>query len=291
MTSTEPCPFCDEHSRGWAYQETPGGATTVKRCRCWHARRARERLDRAGIPAKYQTATFDTFQAYNHSLEHARRVTQHWADSYPIIPRRAGDTAGRGLVLTGPAGIGKTHLVAVLLKQVITQTGCWGLFFTTKDLLRLIRGSYNAETKTTEAQVLDPVLTCELLVLDDLGEERVTDWVAEMMNTIVNTRYNTCRPIICTTNYADVDDPDEPNGLLWRIGFRMQSRLHEMCEFVDLEGASYRDLPPNGSEADLRRLAKLTRKAAPARAQLRRPPTPHDGKADLKWPGGKGGNT
>lgn len=291
MTESEPCAICDEDTRGWRYQYTPYVEPHLTRCVCWHARRAREQLDRAGIPAKYQAATFETFHAYNHSLEHARRVTQHWADSYPELPRRAGDTAGRGLVLTGPAGIGKTHLVAVLLKQVITQAGCRGLFYSTKDLLRLIRGSYNAETKTTEAQVLDPVLTCELLVLDDLGEERVTDWVAEMMNTIVNTRYNTCRPIICTTNYADVDDPEEVNGLLWRIGFRMQSRLHEMCEFVDLAGASYRDLPPNGTVADLRRLAKVTRPAAPARAQVRRPPTPHDGKADLKWTGGKGGNT
>lgn len=290
MTETAPCLLCEDHMPGWRYQYTPWVEPRVTRCACYHQARARARLERAGIPAKYRAATFDTFQAYNDSLAHARRVTQHWADSYPELPRRAGDTAGRGLVLIGPAGVGKTHLVAVLLKQVMTRTGCRGLFYSTKDLLRLIRGSYNAETKTTEAQVLDPVLTCELLVLDDLGEERVTDWVAEMMNTIVNTRYNTCRPIICTTNYADVDDPDEPNGLLWRIGFRMQSRLHEMCEFVDLEGASYRDLPPNGTEADLRRLATRTRKAAPARAQLRRPPTPHDGKADLKWPGGRGGS-
>jgi hypothetical protein len=110
------------------------------------------------------------------------------------------------------------------------------------------------------------------------------------MNLIVNTRYNQCRPIICTTNFPDVDDDQEVNGLLWRIGFRMQSRLHEMCEFVELDGASYRDLPPNGTEADLRRLAKATRKITPARAQMRRPPGAHDGKGELKWPGGKGGN-
>jgi DNA replication protein DnaC len=289
--TTQDCPFCEAHFRGWRYQYTPWVEPRVTRCVCYRAAQDRARLERAGIPARYRAATFETFEAYNDSLMEARRIAQYWADSYPEIPRRVGDRAGRGLVLMGPAGIGKTHLVAVLLKQVITQAGCRGLFYSTKDLLRLIRGSYNAETKTTEAQVLDPVLTCELLVLDDLGEERVTDWVAEMMNTIVNTRYNTGRPIICTTNYADVDDPDEMNGLLWRIGFRMQSRLHEMCEFIDLAGASYRDLPPNGTVADLRRLAKQPRKATPARAQQRRPPTPHDGKADLKWSGGKGGNT
>ena len=43
-----------------------------------------------------------------------------------------------------------------------------------------------------------------------------------------------------------------PESLLFRIGFRMRSRLHEMCEFLDLDGADYRELPPNGGEEDLR---------------------------------------
>ncbi len=288
MTPTDECPECE--GRTWRYRFVPYLEPRVERCVCWRARQMRERLEGAGIPAKYARATFETFRAYNHSLDVARRVTQHWADCYPEIPRRADDTAGRGLVLSGPAGVGKTHLAAVLLKQVITHTGCWGLFYTTKDLLWKIRQSYNPTIQTTEAEILRPIMTCDLLVLDDLGEERVTEWVAETMNLIVNTRYNANKPLICTTNYADIEDPEEVNGLLWRIGFRMQSRLHEMCEFVELEGASYRDLPPNGTESDLRRLAKATRKITPVRAQVRRPPTPHDGKADLKWPGGRGGS-
>ncbi len=285
------CPHCYDDN-GWAdVVEADGTRRGVTRCVCWHARRLRERLDAAEIPARYHRATFEKFRAYNPHMVEARRITQHWADSYPDLPRRADDIAGRGLVLSGRAGVGKTHLAAALLRQVITaHPNCRGLFYTTKDLLARIRHSYNPTIQATALDVLQPIMTCDVLVLDDLGEERMTDWVAETMSLIVNTRYNTCRPLICTTNYADLDDPDEQNGLLWRVGFRIQSRLHEMCEFVELEGASYRDLPPNGTEADLRRLAKTTPKHAPARAQQRRVPGAPDGKADLKWPGGRGGN-
>jgi DNA replication protein len=289
VSLTDRCPICDGYE--WRERLIPWRDRHVERCVCWRARKKAERLAGAGIPAKYTHASFETFQAYNASLVEARRITQFWAESYPTLPRRADDRAGRGLVLSGPAGIGKTHLAAVLLRHVITATSCRGLFYTTKELLYRIRQSYNATIQATESEILQPIMTCDVLVLDDLGEERVTEWVAETMSLIVNARYNANRPIICTTNYADVSDPDEINGLLWRVGFRIQSRLHEMCEFVELEGASYRDLPPNGTEADLRRLARASRKATPARAQLRRPPGAHDGKADLKWSGGKGGNT
>ena len=290
------CPHCEDQPGWQPVVETKGTRRRITRCVCWHAAQAQATLARAGIPSKYRHATFDTFVAYNDSLDHARRVAQSWAQSYPEIPRRLGDSAGRGLVLSGPAGVGKTHLAAVLLKHVITHGGCRsGLFYTTKDLLWQIRRSYNPTIQATEPDVLQPIMTCDVLVLDDLGEERVTEWVAETMSLIVNTRYNACRPIICTTNYADLDDPENWKGLLCRVGFRIQSRLREMCEFIEVDGASYRDLPPNGDEADLRRLAGLPRQPAldHTRPQSRRPPAPaaHDGKAHLPYPGGRAGNT
>jgi DNA replication protein DnaC len=293
------CALCND--TGWVTSSSPDprlatlrfpGPPPVERCACRRTRHNQQRLSGAGLPPKYQHATFENFSAYNRSLIEALGRVRAWADSYPVLPRRAGDTAGRGLVLIGHVGVGKTHLAAALLKQVITTTGCRGLFYTTKDLLRAIRESYDPATQTTAKQLLDAVTGCQLLVLDDLGEERVTDWVFETMNLIVNARYNACLPLICTTNFPDVEDAQDVNGLLFRIGFRMQSRLHEMCEFVTLESASYRDLPPNGTpEVDLARRANLpTGKPAPARAQLRAGPASHDGKADLKWSGGKGGN-
>ncbi len=65
--------------------------------------------------------------------------------------------------------MGKTHLAVAILKQVILTRGARGIFYDTRDLLKLIRGTYNDTNKTTELDVLRPVMEADLLVLDDLG--------------------------------------------------------------------------------------------------------------------------
>ena len=78
-------------------------------------------------------------------------------------------------------------------------------------------------------------MQAELLVLDDLGAEKTSEWVEETLNLIVNTRYNERRVTIFTSNYPDTPDEEDPNTLLCRVGTRMRSRLHEMCEFLVLD--------------------------------------------------------
>jgi DNA replication protein DnaC len=182
-----------------------------------------------------------------------------------------------------------------VLKQVIATSGARGLFYDTRDLLRVIRSTYDPSIRTTELEVLRPVMNADLLVLDDLGAEKTSEWVDETMNLIVNTRYNERRLTIFSSNYLDIPDDTDPNSLLFRIGFRMRSRLHEMCEFIEMDGADYRELPVNGGKDDLITLWKMRRKSLPSRskgqvrAQLREP-AGRDGRADLKWTGGRGGS-
>jgi DNA replication protein DnaC len=140
-------------------------------------------------------------------------------------------------------------------------------------------------------------MTVDLLVLDDLGAEKTSEWVEETMNLIVNTRYNERRVTIFTSNYLDIPDDTDSNSLLFRIGHRMRSRLHEMCDFLEMDGADYRELPANGGVDDLVTLWKMRKKGGlpsprggrQARAQLREP-AGRDGRADLKWPGGRAGS-
>lgn len=278
------CPLCDD--TGWKPIEKDG-VRYVVRCECWRDNTSRQRVDTANIPKRYQHCTIDNFKVYNESLERAAAQARKLAEEFPAV--------GRGLFLEGQPGVGKTHLAVAVLRQVMQQAGARGLFYDTRDLLRVIRGTYNSSTHTTELDVLRPVMTADLLVLDDLGAEKTSEWVEETMNLIVNTRYNERRPTIFTSNYEDIPDDTDPNSLLFRIGYRMRSRLHEMCEFVVLDGADYRMMPTNGGVDDLlalwhtRKKTLPSRTGRPARAQLRAPAV-RDGKADLKWPGGRAGS-
>ena len=254
-----------------------------------YAEQQQQRLVSVGIPPEYQRCTLDNYRPYTHALTTALDLARGLATHYPVMPDRADPL---GLLLIGPAGVGKTHLAAAILHAIVERTGIAGRFCKMGDLLRLMRDSYNPAIQTTERQILDPILTCDLLVLDDLGKERLTEWVADTIDLVVDTRYSAGRAIIVTTNYPDVDDSEEMNGLWWRVGFRTRSRLHKMCRSVVLDGADYRDVSLEASDKDLRRLARQRGAVSPTRHLRTGPrPAPKDGTAELKWPGGKGGNT
>jgi DNA replication protein DnaC len=279
--SSTTCPLCE--GTGWKPIEDESGRRVV-RCDCWRDQVGHKRLAEANIPKRYQHCTFANFSAYNESLERAVAQARRIAEAYPVV--------STGLFLEGQPGVGKTHLAAAVLKQVIQTTGARGLFYDTRDLLRIIRSTYDPSIRTTELEVLRPVMNADLLVLDDLGAEKTSEWVEETMNLIVNTRYNERRLTMFTSNYADIPDDTDPNALLFRIGHRMRSRLHEMCEFIVMDGADYREMPTNGGVDDLIAMWKMRKKVLPApgrggrqaRAQLR------DGKGDLKWSGGRAGS-
>lgn len=278
-----PCSICN--GTGW---KATGDDGRVSRGDCWRETMSAKLIAAARIPRRYQHCDLGSFLTYdNTSLDDALGRSRRLAELFPVVDR--------GLFLLGPPGVGKTHLAVAVLKQVVLTRGARGLFYDTRDLLRVIRNTYDPVVRTTEFEVLRPVMEADLLVLDDLGAEKTSEWVEETLNLIVNTRYNERRMTIFTSNYDDIPDDTDPNSLLARIGFRMRSRLHEMCDFLHLEGADFRELPQNGGVDDLQILWKTRRKTLPgragkaARAQLREPQT-RDGRADLKWPGGRAGS-
>ena len=294
-TAESTCPVC--RGTGWRTREI-AGARRAERCDCWRDDVARRMLGQARIPARYGACDFSTFTTYrNDGLQRAVRKARAFAGAFPVVDK--------GLLFIGSPGIGKTHLAVSVLRAVALK-GVRGVYYDTRSLLSTIKSTYNPVTRASEADVLAEVMRAELLVLDDLGAERVTDWVEETMNLIVNTRYSERRPTIFTTNYRHVTGGEDPDSLLARVGFRMHSRLHEMCEFLEYDGPDFRrfehptrdmlekewkepqaEPPPEaaGKPPHERLPAQASRRA---RARLGKRPT-ETGQLELGWAGGKAG--
>ena len=225
------CPFCF----GTGMEVIPGEG--AKRCRCQSPDHRVRLLQTARIPPRYQHCTLQGYVAGDAELSKwiAKREAQILLDEFLSLD-------GRGLVFVGAVGVGKTHLAVAILRELIERYQVRGLFYQFGALLRQIQDSYNPISQTSELKVLEPVFEADVLVLDELGASKPTDWVRDTMMQIINTRYNDKRVTIFTTNYSDSRKRDEDSIEILedRVGVALRSRLYEMCKTVVIEGEDFR---------------------------------------------------
>ena len=122
------------------------------------------------------------------------------------------------------------------------------------------------------------MLEADLLVLDDLGAEKTSEWVQETLGLVINTRYNARRATIFTSNLVDPIDNDDPNSFMFQLGARTRSRLLEMCDWVEIQGADVRDasvMPRRKSG----RVAEERRRTQAEKEVVCLPPKPGHGRA------------
>ncbi len=248
IETTVKCQICGD--TGWKTVVSDKSRKAV-RCECMLRARNQRLVEQARIPARYEHCELENFDhdGQFRSLATSYLAARRFLDSYPI--------ERRGLLLTGRVGVGKTHLAVAIIRELMLVKGVPCLFYDYRELLKEIQNSYNSTVAVTELDVLRPVFDAEVLLLDELGAVKSTEWVWDTVSHILNTRYNNERTTIITTNYQNLP----PSGIIEdgrrlssaeraareetlgdRVTERMWSRLQEMCREVKLEGGDFRVL-------------------------------------------------
>lgn len=197
--------------------------------------RKRERIERlignSGIGKRFQCRTFDRFVCATEEQKTCFEVAKKYADNFEEYLSN-----GTGLVLFGSVGTGKTHLAAAIALQLLSN-GVPVVFKTSIDLFSDIRGTYNSDV--SESKIMDTYNTTDLLIIDDLGKEKITTWSASMLFAIINARYERMLPTIITTNlgYNDLsnmlgDDRTRAEAIV--------SRIREQSVNLKMAWADYR---------------------------------------------------
>ena len=201
---------------------------TARQCPKGRAYLQQRRIDRltyqSGVGRRFQNRTFETFRI-TPGTEAAYQACQSFCRRYQ--PHR------RGLRIHGRYGCGKTHLAAAIV-NTMTSKGVPAMFVVTPDLLQSIRRGYdNPDAAKTAQAIVDSARTIDILVLDDLGSEKPSDWVREQLFVLINARYEAELPTIITSNYSTAD-------LVDRLGQRIVSRLIEMTTAITMTAPDYR---------------------------------------------------
>jgi DNA replication protein DnaC len=232
--ATQPvCPKCG--GSGWIIIER-AEVSGAEPCTCRAEGRASRLEERSQIPSLYRNASFENFNITSPDLRAAVLAVKKYADDFPNDTRP-------GLLLIGEPGTGKTHLAVSALRRIM-EKGFECLFCDYQNLLDRIRSGYDAASNSADKEAYRVALDSDVLLLDDLGAHRVTDWVEDTVTAIVTYRCNNRKPLVATTNLPDpdagsviiqrsgLDKPEYRRTLAEHIGTRARSRLFEMCTVV-----------------------------------------------------------
>jgi DNA replication protein DnaC len=229
-TDAPTCERCG--GTGWRLVSVDG-VEVARKCGCGELLRRQRLLESAGIPPRYLHCTLQSFELWNDedpTLGRALRAVTEVVDLYP--------TSGKGLLLMGTVGTGKTHLAVAALQALIDGKGVRGRFVDFTTLVLEIQMTFDGSGSSRD--ILRPLINADVLVVDELGAGKATPWVMDLLYYLVNTRYVADRFTIFTTNYSDFTRGAGEESLTDRVSARIRSRLFEMCRRLELRGEDYR---------------------------------------------------
>ena len=225
--SSPECPICND--AGFIHPRREDGTVdygAVVPCQCQAEKMAREKaeflLRYCGLPAESEDKTFKTFKERTEEIRKAKVAALMMAQ---------GDETIIFLTLMSDTGLGKSHL-AIAICRVWLGRGMTVKYCFVPELLDELRASYHRDETTgiSHSQLFDTLRNCQLLVLDDLGTEKKSDWAREQLQSIIDHRARNAMPMVVTTNKTLAQLPNDDEG---RIASRLQREV--WCKVVVLE--------------------------------------------------------
>jgi len=251
VESTEVCADCG--GQGWVSSDEELGL--VRRCSCRVSRDVGRLLRNAGIPPRYVACRLSGFQASDHrsagrdQLVRAKSLCRRYVDDF-LREEDGRHFCDTGLLFAGPPGVGKTHLAAAVLIELIETYHVRGRFVDLTALTHELQAVMDPESERSRGSILRPIETAEVLVLDELGSQKSTAWSRDVLYNLINRRYAKRLPTLFTTNFRLDAGPAEREPLdraretgrvellSYRIPAVLVSRLHEMAQPISLDAVS-----------------------------------------------------
>ena len=178
------------------------------------------------VPRIHRDCSIDSFQDRNG--EKAKEMCKGFISNYNPI-------SGRSILFTGETGVGKTHLAVAIYRELIVQGKVVSenvKFVTAPELLLEIKKTFTDSSITTESDVIDRYSNADLLILDDLGSEKTTEFAIQSLYLVIDRRNRNMRPTIITTNLS-LKEIEE------KLDARIASRLSSM-KVVEINMPDYR---------------------------------------------------
>ncbi len=212
------------------------------------------------LPARFHDVRLNAYEARPGSDSNQRQmrsIVEALRDRLIDAQRPDGsiEPGIRGLGLSGEPGVGKTHLICALARELTVDYGMTVRYADFSTLLWDLKSRF--EQGSGEASLLAPLIDADVLVLDEVGKGKASEWDISIIDALVAGRYNRRKTIVFATNYAFTEAPalvdmnraagalrgggmSHLETLKGRVHDRVFSRLCEMCELVTVVGPDQR---------------------------------------------------
>ncbi len=233
-----PCPQCGDRKYLLVKE---GESRVAKECECASLHHRVALFNQARVPARFADKWIDDIQPTHESQNQAKYMLLQYCDAY--------ERGKQGFLLWGNPGVGKTHMLCGLVAYLTLERGISCRFIEFMQLIGDLKLAYSQGR--WDSEVVAPLLKVDVLVVDELGKGRDSEWELGVLDQLISSRYNSNRTLHASSNLAPRLTTQEAASyteagpvvnlsLENRLGERVYSRLLEMCRFVHVEGEDHR---------------------------------------------------